>query len=89
MAALARLQLNVMAEKNNGFGYFDNIQEERVVLPFAWLEEGVLGPSEVKINVPVERFLRTVLAIFIILLYLRLRNDYVAVFGLILRYVCK
>ena len=56
MAALARLQLNVMAEKNNGFGYFDNIQEERVVLPFAWLEEGVLGPSEVKINALVKDF---------------------------------
>ena len=48
MAALARLQLNVMAEKNNGFGYFDAMAEDRVVLPFAWLEEGVLGPSEVR-----------------------------------------
>jgi hypothetical protein len=40
--------MNVFVEKNNGFGYFDKIQSSHVVLPFAWVEEGILGPSEVE-----------------------------------------
>ena len=41
------MQLNVIVEKANAFGYFKNIGQERVYLPFAWLEEGVPEPSEV------------------------------------------
>ena len=49
LTALARLQLNVIVEKNNIFGYFENILDNRVYLPFAWLEEGVAEPSDVSI----------------------------------------
>lgn len=47
LAALARIQMNVEIVKRSGFGYFDNIREERVVLPFAWVEEGIEGPSQI------------------------------------------
>ena len=47
LSALARLQMNVIVDKHNGFGYFDNIADDKVYLPFGWLEEGVLGPSDV------------------------------------------
>ena len=47
LRALARLQMNVIMEKNSGFGYFDQINSDQVVYPFMWLEDGVLGPSEV------------------------------------------
>ena len=49
LTALARLQLNVIVEKSNIFGYFENILDDRVYLPFAWLEEGVAEPSDVSI----------------------------------------
>lgn len=39
--------MNVIAEKNDGFGWFDNIQNEKVYLPIMWLEEGLSGPSQV------------------------------------------
>jgi hypothetical protein len=41
--------LNVILEKNNIFKYFENISQDKVYLPFAWLEEGVAKPSEVSI----------------------------------------
>ena len=45
---MGRFQLNALIERDTGgFGYFDAISEERVFLPFAWMEEGVEGPSEV------------------------------------------
>ena len=47
LRALARLQMNVIIEKNDGFGWFENIESEKVFLPAMWLEEGVSGPSEV------------------------------------------
>ena len=47
MRALARLQLNVMIERDDGFNWFSNIAQDKVYLPVLWLEEGVDGPSEV------------------------------------------
>ena len=47
MTALARLQLNVMIEKNDGFNWFSNIAQDQVYLPVVWLEEGVDGPSDI------------------------------------------
>ena len=48
LASLGRFQLNALIERDTGgFGFFDDISEERVFLPFAWMEEGVEGPSEV------------------------------------------
>ena len=45
---MARMQLLVQVERDtDGFGYFDNIQEERVFLPFCWMEEGMVAPSKV------------------------------------------
>ena len=45
---MGRFQLNALIERDTGgFGYFDAISEERVFLPFAWMDEGVEGPSEV------------------------------------------
>ena len=44
---MGRFQLNALIERDTGgFGYFDAISEERVFLPFAWMDEGVEGPSE-------------------------------------------
>ena len=44
-------QLNALIQRDTGsFGYFDDISEERVFLPFAWMDEGVEGPSEVTGN---------------------------------------
>ena len=47
LTALARLQLNVMVEKNDGFKWFSNISQDKVYLPVVWLEEGVSGPSDI------------------------------------------
>ena len=48
LASMGRFQLNALIERDTGgFGYFDAISEERVFLPFAWMDEGVEGPSEV------------------------------------------
>ena len=47
LRAFARLQMNVVAERNNGFEWFDKINQEKVYLPVLWFEEGVAGPSEV------------------------------------------
>ena len=46
LTALARLQLNVMVEKYDGFEWFSNISQDKVYLPVVWLEEGVSGPSD-------------------------------------------
>jgi hypothetical protein len=51
MSDLLLLQLNVIVEKDSGgFGFFDNISEDSVVIPFGWIEEGVLGPSDVRLD---------------------------------------
>jgi hypothetical protein len=42
--------MNVIMEKNSGFGYFDKIARDRIVYPFMWLEDGVLGPSDVSLR---------------------------------------
>ena len=47
LSALARLQMNVIVDKNDGFGWFDKVAQEKTYLPVLWLEEGVPGPSEV------------------------------------------
>ena len=48
---MGRFQLNALIERDTGgFGYFDAISEERVFLPFAWMDEGVEGPSEVSVH---------------------------------------
>ena len=50
---MGRFQLNALIERDTGgFGYFDAISEERVFLPFAWMDEGVEGPSEVSVHLP-------------------------------------
>ena len=41
--------MNVIVEKNNVFRFFEDISQDRVYLPFAWLEEGVAEPSDVSI----------------------------------------
>ena len=53
LRALARLQLNIIIEKDGGFGWFDNILSDEVYYPLFWLEEGVLGPSEVYIKLKI------------------------------------
>lgn len=56
LSALARLQMNVVVEKDSGFQWFDSVMNNVTYLPFMWLEEGVVGPSEtIKENV---RFLQ-------------------------------
>ena len=44
---MARIQMNVKVVRNNGFKFFDRIQEDEIVYPFAWVDEGILGPTEV------------------------------------------
>eukprot|EP00095_Tigriopus_kingsejongensis_P008733 maker-scaffold683_size112676-snap-gene-0.13 protein:Tk08733 transcript:maker-scaffold683_size112676-snap-gene-0.13-mRNA-1 annotation:"scavenger receptor class b member 1" len=46
LSAMAQFQMNVKIEKNNGFGFFDNINSQEVVLPFCYLKEGVVSPSK-------------------------------------------
>ena len=41
--------MNVIVEKNNVFRFFEDISQDRVYLPFAWLEEGVAEPPDVSI----------------------------------------
>ena len=48
MKALAKLQLNVVVEKNDGFGWFDNINQDKIYVPVLWFEEGVSELSEVR-----------------------------------------
>ena len=43
--------MNVIADKNSGFSYFKDIiggEDGTVALPFARIEEGILGPSQVE-----------------------------------------
>ena len=47
MKVLAKLQLNVVVEKNDGFGWFDNINQDKIYVPVLWFEEGVSELSEV------------------------------------------
>ena len=51
LSALARLQMNVLIDKFDGFGWFENVAQDKTYLPVLWLEEGVTGPSEVSIFV--------------------------------------
>ncbi|XP_059085878.1 scavenger receptor class B member 1-like [Tigriopus californicus] len=46
LSAMAQFQFNVKIVRNNGFGYFDNINAEEVVLPFCYIKEGLPEPSE-------------------------------------------
>ena len=48
MKALAKLQLNVVVEKNDGFGWFDYINQDKIYVPVLWFEEGVSELSEVR-----------------------------------------
>ena len=48
MKALAKLQLNVVVEKNDGFGWFENINQDKIYVPVLWFEEGVSELSEVR-----------------------------------------
>ena len=34
-------------EKNSLFKYFENISQDKIYYPFAWLQEGVIEPSDV------------------------------------------
>lgn len=47
LRAFARLQMNVVVEKSDGFGWFDKINQEKIYLPALWFEEGIGGPSEI------------------------------------------
>lgn len=49
LAARARLQMNVIVKPDKDFTWFQDIPRE-IVLPFAWLEEGVFGPNEVRLT---------------------------------------
>lgn len=48
LSALAQFQFNIKIVKNNGFGYFNNINADEVILPFCYLKEGLPEPSEVQ-----------------------------------------
>ena len=50
LIATARLQMNVVIDKNSGFGYFDEIQKDKIVFPFLWIEDGVHQLNEVQIK---------------------------------------
>ena len=47
LTALAKLQMNVLIEKNDGTEFFKDISQKEIFYPFAWIEEGIPGPSEV------------------------------------------
>jgi len=47
LSALAKLQLNVIIEKNSPFKYFENALQDKIYYPFAWLQEGVIEPSDI------------------------------------------
>ena len=47
LRVLVRFQMNVEAYKNDGFGWFAKIRQEKVYLPVLWFEEGLTKPSEV------------------------------------------
>ena len=50
LIATARLQMNVVIDKNSGFGYFDKIIKDKIVFPFLWIEDGVHQLNEVHIK---------------------------------------
>ncbi len=54
---MARTQLVMEIEKNNGFGFFDDIQET-TYLPFCWMEEGVDVIDEVSTRTTTIIFIR-------------------------------
>ena len=39
--------MNVIIEKHSGFGYFDQIGQDKIVYPFFWIEDGVHELNEV------------------------------------------
>lgn len=58
LSALAKLQLNVIVEKNSLFKYFENISQDKIYYPFAWLQEGVIEPSDVSRSLKLMRKLK-------------------------------
>jgi hypothetical protein len=50
LIATARLQMNVVIDKNSGFGYFDKIIKDKIVFPFLWIEDGVHQLNEVQLK---------------------------------------
>ena len=47
LRAFARLQMNVEVNRNDGFGWFNNIKQEKIYIPVLWFAEGISGPSKV------------------------------------------
>ena len=41
--------MNVIIEKGDGYGFFDQIDQDKIYYPFSWLSEGLPEPSEVRI----------------------------------------
>ena len=37
----------MIIEKNSPFKYFENTLQDKIYYPFAWLQEGVIEPSDV------------------------------------------
>ena len=48
LTALAKLQMNLLIEREDGTDVFRNISQEKIYYPFAWLSEGIPKPSEVR-----------------------------------------
>jgi len=46
LTALAKLQMNLLIEREDGTDVFRNISQEKIYYPFAWLSEGIPKPSE-------------------------------------------
>ncbi len=47
LSVLARFQMNVEIDKSQNFGYFDDVDTDEVMyVPFMWIEEGVVTPSD-------------------------------------------
>jgi hypothetical protein len=63
LIATARLQMNVVIDKNSGFGYFDKILKDKIVFPFLWIEDGVHQVNEVQIKPNTDFTLKTLLSI--------------------------
>ena len=47
LTALAKLQMNLLIQRKDGSGFFEDINQEEIYYPFAWIQEGIPGPSEV------------------------------------------
>ena len=52
LTALAKLQMNLLIQRKDGSGFFEDINQEEIYYPFAWIKEGIPGPSEVIILNP-------------------------------------